>query len=339
MHVAMPMSDVSDMSHVSPSRRAVAGRSRTAGFTLVELLVVIAIIGTLMGLLLPAVQSAREAGRRNTCSNNLNQLGKAIVAYDGRMGFLPGWKNPSLAQSGTAQYSWTVELLPSLERRDLYSFAELNVSGTLPASPGPISIFLCPSSPSDPSESLIAYAGNCGDYGRSNGKGNGVFFNRAGASTIGLDYIGNGDGTSNTLLFTERCGANASGLASWNHGQQSCTTVSMTIASAPTTPAFVLPGTLTTGRVINVTSGTTTPGLDNDGNATSLPEADVFPSSNHPGGVNVVFCDGHTQFLKDTIAPVVLSQLMTSRTENATNNGVGGHNYSILLPLNERDYK
>ena len=60
-----------------------------AGFTLVELLVVIAIIGTLMGLLLPAVQSAREAGRRNTCSNNLNQMGKAVMAYEGQNSSMP----------------------------------------------------------------------------------------------------------------------------------------------------------------------------------------------------------------------------------------------------------
>ena len=54
---------------------------RSSGFTLVELLVVIAIIGILMGLLLPAVQSARESARQATCSNNLSQLGKAMISY------------------------------------------------------------------------------------------------------------------------------------------------------------------------------------------------------------------------------------------------------------------
>jgi prepilin-type N-terminal cleavage/methylation domain-containing protein/prepilin-type processing-associated H-X9-DG protein len=89
---------------------------RMPGFTLVELLVVIAIIGVLVGLLLPAVQSAREAARRMQCSNNLKQLGLGLQNHHGAKGAFP-----PAAEKGTSRISPHARLLPYLEQAALYS--------------------------------------------------------------------------------------------------------------------------------------------------------------------------------------------------------------------------
>jgi prepilin-type N-terminal cleavage/methylation domain-containing protein/prepilin-type processing-associated H-X9-DG protein len=85
------------------------------GFTLVELLVVIAIIGILIALLLPAVQSAREAGRRTQCQNNLKQLALAMHVYNDTHNTLP----PGVGRFGCCWGTWQAYLLPYLEQGSL----------------------------------------------------------------------------------------------------------------------------------------------------------------------------------------------------------------------------
>jgi prepilin-type N-terminal cleavage/methylation domain-containing protein len=91
------------------------------GFTLVELLVVIAIIGVLVALLLPAVQAAREAARRSTCSNNLKQIGLAALNHHSAHGTLPPGLTAVLVNGKEIDgYAWSVFLLPYLEQQAIY---------------------------------------------------------------------------------------------------------------------------------------------------------------------------------------------------------------------------
>src|SRR5438132_1428634 len=91
-----------------------SGRIRN-GFTLVELLVVIAIIGVLVALLLPAVQTAREAARRNQCANNLKQIGLGVFNYNDVHQVMPAGNYHSVFGS------WLVHLLPYVEQQSLYA--------------------------------------------------------------------------------------------------------------------------------------------------------------------------------------------------------------------------
>ena len=140
------------------------------GFTLVELLVVIAIIGVLVALLLPAVQSAREASRRNQCINNLKQIGLAVLSYETNRGTLPmaytpndtgaqpfgyceGASPPATTKSNPANnlkaHSVLTLILPYMERKEIADSIKLTIGYNEGANASitrtDIEDFLCPS--------------------------------------------------------------------------------------------------------------------------------------------------------------------------------------------------
>ncbi len=224
------------------SRRPVSLRNHD-GFTLVELLVVIAIIATLIGLLLPAVQSAREAARRMACSNNVKQIGLGILSHESATKTLPA--GFEYINTNRSAWGWGVFILPYTENTQL--FTTLNSSTTeldsyLPSPPAtikaalqaPIGMYRCASDNTAALNELCDfgdkatlasgfflatsnYVGSAAD-GKANTAGNAsngpINANDSGGALFGFRDTKRGlqlkkfpDGLSKTLMVGERAGA------------------------------------------------------------------------------------------------------------------------------------
>ncbi len=332
-------------------------RHARRGFTLVELLVVIAIIGTLVALLLPAVQAARETARGNTCRNNMKQLQLALTNMDSTLKRLPGYAeeifNPNgkdssgqITLSNGRRASWVVRLFPYMEENALWDQWSTQF-GTNPPAPM-IATLTCPSNVSEiPDAPNLAYVGNAGwafsetespPVGRGSDKSehgaNGIFFDnnknknysngvadgREVDPKIQMSLAQVPDGTTKTLMLSENIHA-----MSWAYQPTSgpngyVQNDSSAILDTKHLFGFVWKNRPLAYERINGDKNydKKTPPADMAAFANIGYETHGYPSSNHPGGVNVAFCGGTVRFMGDSIDPVVYGQIMTSNARKSS---------------------
>ena len=293
------------------------------GFTLIEVLVVITIIGLLILLLLPAIWAARETARRIKCINNLKQFGVGINQYIAVSGLFPP------GNSGRTQFSVHALILPHIEQLQVYNQINFNnISilesfGNTTVGRAGISMFQCPSDSycSSPvsgdaiSPNNTNYAGNVGDE-RMIVQPNGIIGFKPVSPQSATDGLSNSTAMAEMLvsrkkteerlrtfykasvinwgpvysleIYTARCrdlvfftpnfGMNKGEI--WLFGQRVQTLYNHVMTPNQPSCSFM------NSRVSNL------------GNS-------ITSTSQHPGGVNTLFADGHVQFIKESVSPQV----------------------------------
>jgi prepilin-type N-terminal cleavage/methylation domain-containing protein len=310
---------------------------RVQGFTLVELLVVIAIISTLVALLLPAVQRARESARRSSCLNNLRQLALATTEFEERYRRYPGLFDEMPIQqrsSGSSERftTWAVLLLPDLEREPVW---RAYAKGERPIPKIYIEPFLCPSDAKrERAGSVLTYVANGGLAGpaKEQRPSNGPFLNRLYDNKAAVMEGHWRDGREYTLIYTENRDSEGYDDIGWNGLKANPNNVNEdhlereVIESGRDrawSPVFLWqnsneirnayinadPATCTSGAPLPVPdTGRWTGGTPE---CLTIKAQTARPSSDHAGGVNVAFASGRCLFLRENIDYNVFRALMT----------------------------
>lgn len=292
--------------------------SRWRGFTLVELLVVIAIIGVLVALLLPAVQSAREAARRQSCLNNLKQMALAMHGYEDTWKVLPCGVITAAAGQGNENdgFGWGLAILPFMEQKAL--FDQINPNGRpaaigdyfwanqrpMPGGETPLKTFKCPTSqlpkvvPPNwrvPGGLVVPTPGLMIGYGVNDYKGNGGGCHAENDGVLGkraeipwVRFAEITDGLSQVFLLGE---------SSYVTGNNAPTTMT----TSEDWPIWI--GGPNTDESIRYEGRTGAP-INCQCNAATMALAinDDCAFSWHPGGAQFSFCDGSSRFVSQNIS-------------------------------------
>jgi prepilin-type N-terminal cleavage/methylation domain-containing protein/prepilin-type processing-associated H-X9-DG protein len=307
-------------------------------FTLIELLVVIAIIAVLISLLLPAVQSAREAARRTQCVNHLKQVGLTAHGFHDVNGQFPSSIRPS-GLTSAPRIAGTLRLLPYMDQKPIFDSYNLQVTWGDPVNSTlvktKLSVFLCPSSPADASRldgipeitpwspsvaAITDYSGVANIDPRlyatglisKAGSGNGILEKNATINIAGVT-----DGLSNTILFAESAGRPfkyRKGGKLLNSNQ----TLSRVNGGGWSRPAsdISFKGSSADGTsVIGPCPLNCTNGDDIAQAAFPHPIYNTEGTSEiyafHPGGANILLGDGSVRFVKETISLRIFASLIT----------------------------
>lgn len=316
-----------------------ANQSSRMGFTLLELLVVIVLIVILIGMLLPATRSVREAARRTDCMNNLRQLALATLNYESTHGSLPPAMGMPDWYEGTAgpdanRLSGLVHLLPFMEQQALYdsisqpsehngveyaAFGAAPWDSSFPPWKTELPALICPStatSDSDTNFGWTSYAFSIGDQARGihdSDATRGTF--SVGASNSHQDIS---DGTSNTIAFTEMgTGDRANDVYSRYLANQPDSFLNQPDRVVKAHPVskrnqYLNPDQLAPlGRghcwadgaagvsLVNTILPPNSPSFAVGG---EIAVDGVYSAGGfHDGGINVTFADGHTQFIDKDI--------------------------------------